>query len=136
MTLGPQFGQPQQLKMFMSPRELLASIDYMGDDSGTDPTLEAITKSPVMKGKIAGANKAGLTKRIAADGVKKPLDVSHNQFGAYLANGHHRLAVQASLDPDKLMPIMHHDSEHEIATADWTDRYDDPTGDRPHGGYR
>jgi len=130
--LGPQFGQPQQLKMFMSPRELLASIDYMGDDSGTDPTLESIAKSRVMKGKIADAKADGLTKRIAAEGVKKPVDVSHNQFGAYLVNGHHRLAVQASLDPDRLMPIMHHDSEHELFTVDWSTRHIDPTGNRPY----
>ena len=124
---------PSQLKMFMTPREIAATI----------PQNETHMKGPedlkhdyVAQSKMIRANRNGLAASIASEGVKKPLDIMHEtdatwgDHNEYLVNGHHRFSVSLDIAPDRLVPVQHHDN---FNTIDWTSGDSDPRGTQAYG---
>lgn len=129
MALKPK---GEQLKMFMTPREIGARVDSYGDfgpNMGGLPHEQP--KGP--KWKIRNSQESGMYDSIAKDGVKHPVALGYSAKGTTFVNGHHRLSVQSSVDPDRLMPVNHWD-ETEKPTMDMFKgdvvQSDDPTGDR------
>ena len=96
----------EQLKMFMSPNEILAE-GYKPSEGLALKRKEAATW--------------GITRSVAAEGVHHPVSLSHSvgwgvrdESGARdarsdkrIANGHHRFVAQQEADPDRLMPVVH-----------------------------
>ena len=118
MTVGPQ-RDPEQLKMFMSAREIRAG--YQGSDydrqktypSGEPSRLE--TDDELFDRKTVESTTKdwdNLYGRIADEGVTHPVHLSH-QFGSQgkkqIGEGHHRIAASEHIDPDRLMPVLHHE---------------------------
>ena len=131
---------PDQLKMFMTPREVVQSVGVFNDMGETKPTMRSIQTHDEMSYKNAENHVTGLHDSIAREGVKKPINIVHgaiheNPDGSLdtaptrLANGHHRIISQAQLDPDRLMPVLHHGGDY--AGIDWSNHSEDPTGDKP-----
>jgi hypothetical protein len=133
---------PDQLKMFMSPREIAGYIDEFGDFGAEPKYIESGTAA-----KMAESRDSGMHDSIAAEGVKKPVEISHfsENYGdpksrvrgkTILSQGHHRWASQNDADPDRLMPVVHHLNSWGGAGAGrylnlGTSGYMDPTGDDP-----
>jgi hypothetical protein len=125
-------GKGEQLKMFMSPREIGEAVNQYGDfgpNMGGLPHEQP--KGPNWK--IRNSQESGMYDSIAQDGVKHPVALGYNHTGTVFINGHHRLSVQSSVDPDRLMPVSHWD-ETEKPTMDMFKgdvvQQKDPTGDR------
>jgi hypothetical protein len=107
---------PNQLKMFMTPREIGGYVTDYGD-FGTNPgglpheAFRRLNDERALE-KDTNAGRSGLSASIAREGVKKPIDIGHGTSDAYegktiLWNGHHRLQEQSIADPDRLMPVVH-----------------------------
>jgi hypothetical protein len=122
----------EQLKMFMSPREIGASVKAYGDfgpNMGGLPHEQP--KGPNWK--IRNSQESGMYDSIAKDGVKHPVALGHTPRGLEFINGHHRLSVQSSVDPDRLMPVSHWDEREKPSMAMFDGdvvQQRDPTGDR------
>jgi hypothetical protein len=108
-------GGGEQLKMFMTPRELGGFVDSYAD-FGPNPGGLPHEAMQSMNGpfdrfdfKMGNLERTGMGDSIAADGVRKPLDVQHdpNTGERSLLNGHHRAIKQSMADPDRLMPVIH-----------------------------
>lgn len=86
--------QPQQLKMFMSPNEVMDEF-WIAENAP--------------ERKLQQSMDDGLYDEISANGVQRPLRVvmSDNHTPPEVTNGHHRLFSQANIDPDRLMPITY-----------------------------
>jgi hypothetical protein len=96
----------EQLKMFMTPREIGETVTHYGDFGANTGGLPHEQRGA--KFKIRNAQESGMADSIAAEGVKHPIALDHHDdAGMTTVNGHHRLAVQSSLDPDRLMPVTH-----------------------------
>lgn len=133
---------PEQLKMFMSPNEIQGYVHEFGD-FGSNP--RAIQSGSVFK--VVESKDSGMHDSIAAEGVKKPVEISHfnDSYGdsrskqrgkTILSQGHHRWASQMEHDPDRLMPVVHHLNSWGGSGAGrylnlGTNGYRDPTGDAP-----
>jgi hypothetical protein len=122
---------PDQLKMFMSPREIGQEVTAYGDFGVNMGGLPHEQRGA--KFKIHNAQESGMHDSIAKDGVKHPIALTHTPRGLETANGHHRLAVQSSVDPDRLMPVSHWDEREQSTMAMFAGdvlQQRDPTGDR------
>jgi hypothetical protein len=104
---------PDQLKMFMSPREIGNYVDQYGD---LGEGVRGLQHDKQGAYKVRDAKTSGMYDSIATDGVKKPVEISHFEdnagWGSYrgqtvLVNGHHRVFSQAQADPDRLIPVLH-----------------------------
>lgn len=129
----------QQLKMFMSPREIGESVAAYGD---WGPNMGGLPhEQPKGPGfKLMNSKRSGMYDSIAQEGVKHPVSIEHNRRSdgaSEFINGHHRLSVASSVAPDRLIPVNHWDAR----AQDWRAPFrgdvtqdDDPTGDRswPH----
>ena len=120
--------------MFMSPRELHANVDgysdfggYVDKPKGADAWSTGGRNASL---KASASERSGMDASIAAEGVKKPLAVTHSRHGRILGDGHHRMLAQETADPDRLMPIEHHEG---VGTIDTFNDHQgrDPTGDSP-----
>jgi len=118
---------PNQLKMFMSAREIAATF-RQNETQMTKPS--DVDRDVVAQQKLRTAGRNGLAASIAKDGVKKPVDILHNEYGTKLINGHHRFSVSLDIAPDRMIPVMHHSS---YDTVDWTEASKDPNGDLNYG---
>ena len=132
---------PHQLKMFMSPHEVEGYVDSFGDFGSAPADIARNTAF-----KRGESKESGMHDSIAAEGVKKPLEISHfdNTYGGedskvrgktILSQGHHRWVSQNDADPDRLMPVVHHpNSWSGRGTARYmrlgTSGKNDPTGDQ------
>lgn len=102
-----------QLKMFMSPREVAGYVTEYGDfgrNTGELPHEVMRENCPVRHAaKTRNLADSGMGASVAAEGVKKPLDIIHSSRSSdtMLNNGHHRLLAQSQADPDRLMPVIH-----------------------------
>ena len=124
MTVGPQ-RDPEQLKMFMSAREVRASYQASDwDRMKTHPQGEPSrmeTDDEVYDRKLVESRSKDwgyLHKSIAAEGVHRPVHLSA-QFGSQgkpeVGEGHHRVAAAMDIDPDRLMPVLHHEDMGSLA---------------------
>ena len=134
--IGGMRAKGEQLKMFMSPREIGESVSAYGDFG---PNMGGLPHEQPKgaKYKIHNAQQSGMYDSIAKDGVKHPVAIEHGRLeapggGSELINGHHRLTVQSSVDPDRLVPVTHWDgSNPSMAMFDGDVlQKTDPTGDR------
>ena len=112
---------PGQLPMFMTAREITSTHspsdwdrDPVPDFSSVRPRLE--TDSETMSRKLNESMVGwggGLHRSIAAEGVQKPVHLSH-QFGSQgrpeIGEGHHRIAASMDVSPDRLIPVTHHEN--------------------------
>jgi hypothetical protein len=77
---------------------------------------------PVVKGEFTT-----LPESIAREGVKNPVHLSSDQFGAMgkrvVAGGHHRIAAAHEVAPDKLIPVLHHRDVNQAFNAKHGYRY-------------
>lgn len=121
----------EQLKMFMSPKELHSYVDGYGDFGGAPKGSDAFDTDPnTAEYKEANAERSGLADSINAAGVKKPLAISHEFGSRELSDGHHRMITQEAANPNRLMPIEHFDGWASVDTfRDMQGK--DPTGDKP-----
>lgn len=116
--------QYEQLRMFMSPNDLIGSGYKMNpsDIEGIDLTNARNTGYPpehaMERRKANEASDSGLFRSIARRGVEQPLGLYTgepvvrkvglpNWPSRVIANGGHRYAVQRLLNPDRLMPVLH-----------------------------
>lgn len=141
-----------QLRMFMSARDIGDYVDAygdVGDNTGGLPHEAMRAANPgAVERKINNMGGSGMGDSIAAEGVKKPLDITHRGAERHLVNGHHRLIAQSQADPDRLMPVVHTERwegdyhgrtpsgfRREGLTYDAFNMYgsqqSDPTGDAP-----
>jgi len=107
----------EQLKMFMSPREVSQDVESYGDFPFGNPKTGLPHKdmehqSPSMaerKSERSGSNGMDDPETgIAAQGVQEPINLNHMRGGGKtLVNGHHRTQAQSKADPDRLMPVTH-----------------------------
>lgn len=138
--------QPKQLKMFMSPNELKAEgyvpnpLEARGEDMGGSihEPLGTTSSDRMMARKVRESQESGLYGKIEGEGVQAPVSIvtpthdlvphpSLRKIGfdtspQMVGNGHHRLASQEAIDPDRLMPVMHFER---LGTA----TMEDPEGD-------
>lgn len=117
---------PDQLKMFMTPKEIMSSHENWdrlpNDPDGsklyarklheakTEPTPEAnkyeiwaAGKSDFIGPQIPPTYRT-LYESIKAEGVKNPVHLSPN----YVVGGHHRIAAANDIDPNMLIPVKHY----------------------------
>lgn len=101
---------PNQLKMFMTPREIdpTGSVD---DDTSVDFSEPEQVRRTYLEGlldtKDETAYKTGLYDSILEEGVKTPIQIVHDpEGGNILGHGNHRFAV-ARHRPDTLIPVLH-----------------------------
>lgn len=107
---------PGQLKMFMSSNELMNDIEP-GDFHGANAKEGWSHKLRESKASMdTGRHGSGVHKSVAKGGVRNPVEIYHlsaspvdgTQFAPRLMNGHHRVAAQADIDPERLIPVEHY----------------------------
>ena len=115
---------PQQLKMFMSAREIQSSYDpHEGDrkykimhgemESNQEMWDRKLVESqaPIMHGKQRSPS---LYEKLQTEGVQHPIPLSTMHYkGSHrpmVAGGQHRVAAMSHLNPDQLMPVLHHET--------------------------
>lgn len=124
---------PNQLRMFMTPREIAATVQQ-AETNIRKP--EDLKNDYVAKSKLIRAKNNGLADSIVKEGVKKPIDIMHeydDDWGdetTQLVNGHHRFSVSLDVAPDKYIPVQHHSK---FETIDWTTGDSDPRGLQNYG---
>jgi hypothetical protein len=110
---GPGAGGPspqphlggEQLKMFMSPREISSQygLGDMIDREDSTPSALLARKYRESAGPLRSS--------IVSKGIETPIDISmtdaDDQPNPVVADGHHRLAVGLRHDPDRLAPVRH-----------------------------
>lgn len=89
---------PNQLKMFMTAREIMDEYEPIGGDYIGGETTEELWER---KADEAEAN--GLLDSIKKFGVQVPVSLDHE--GKEVMGGHHRIAAQHRLNPDQFIPI-------------------------------
>lgn len=124
-----QHVQPEQLKMFMSPREIMGSYDVNfhereqathADGSLVRPTRME-TDDEMYARKLAESKTPGgwnnhkpgapsIHESVGQEGVRMPVHLATGERWHQVGNGYHRIAAQADHDPDRLMPVMHHEN--------------------------
>jgi ParB-like chromosome segregation protein Spo0J len=93
----------QQLAMFMPAHELYKLP--MNDLPSYNSKKDLITS------KLRDNQVTGLQRSIRNEGVQKPVEVYHDDFGSYLQNGHHRVIGANKINPNMLIPVEHHNDE-------------------------
>lgn len=110
--------QPQQLRMFMTAREIRSS--YQASDWDRQTNLDVRPTRPetddeVFDRKLDDVQHdpdwGGLSSSIDQHGVQSPVHLAM-QTGRngmpQVGEGHHRVAYESHAHPDRLMPVMHH----------------------------
>lgn len=106
MALSPdQFGEPEQLKMFMTPREIMGR--YEPGDIGRMPNW------PGQEGRVGrfwdqkrqDAPHRFDVAQVATQGPQRPIEL--DSVNDRITNGHHRLIVSYDAAPDRLVSVMH-----------------------------
>jgi len=117
----------EQLPMFMTGNEIMQSHQASEWDrmpkrparGGVATGLES--HADVMDRKLTESKKEGggkLYRSVAAEGVQQPVHLSH-QFGrpdssgtrkGQIAEGHHRVAISLDTDPNRYIPVIHHNT--------------------------
>jgi hypothetical protein len=131
MTLNAGEFPPEQLKMFMSARDLGNEMDHYGD-FGVNPgglPHETFGPSTGHFSKVMTAQQSGMYNSIAKEGVKRPLTVGLLGGIKSLRNGHHRAWAQSDADPDRLMPVQYSEGLSGAEKNMSNTRNDDPTGE-------
>lgn len=108
MALSPdQFGEPEQLRMFMSAREIHSGF-APGDRRGEmGPGADA----RIWARKLGEARDDGLVASVRSAGVQKPVELLHSEQA--VIDGHHRVAAAMNTNPDQLVPVIHHARERD-----------------------
>jgi hypothetical protein len=89
---------PNQLKLFMTPREIMGSHSpLLGDYIGGESTEE------LWERKADEAESNGLMDSIREQGVQVPVSLSPGMN--MIVGGHHRIAAQHRLNPDQFIPV-------------------------------
>lgn len=93
---------PNQLKMFMTAREIVGEYkpwegDYINDESAED----------LWERKANESETNGLLESIREHGVQIPVSLDH--AGKQVVGGHHRIAAQHRLNPDQFIPVNYED---------------------------
>lgn len=115
--------QPQQLAMFMSSKEILAthtSAEVLPVNGGSvQRQTKHLWDRKLAESKMNKHEAYGPVSRydsIKQEGVKTPIDLVHHYEERLMSSGtnkivegHHRIASQNDQDPDKLMPVLHHE---------------------------
>lgn len=116
---------PNQLRMFVPAGEIVKDWNMVDADRGWGSREKA--NEATMDWKLWEARQIGetpdvgptapsLEDRIRDRGIQKPVISTPGQYvdaetGAYsrptLGNGHHRVAVAHSMDPNMLVPVIH-----------------------------
>lgn len=128
---------PNQLKMFMSAHEIKGEYQpldgdrsgYETDDEVWERKLDEATNNRTHWDDDEGVltrYPATQTEHIRQHGVTQPVHLgSGNSWGdsnkRQVAGGHHRIAVMGHLNPDQLMPVLHHTGFH-AAISDQTNQ--------------
>ena len=103
--------QWQQLDMYKTAKELRGStlVDVEAEkiwDGGKTPA-DQVDKE-VMDRKLSESRASGLYDSIKAQGVSKPVYLTHKAiFGQVVGDGHHRIAAAHDIDPKMLVPVEH-----------------------------
>jgi hypothetical protein len=125
---------PEQLKMFMSAREIMAGYDpHEGDrmykgthlqvaagapkpafpEHGSVHELESETNQDMWDRKLQ-ESKPLLYNNLKKEGVKDPIPLTTLHYqGSHrpmVGGGQHRIAAMNDIDPDALMPVLHHEN--------------------------
>ena len=116
-SASPQF---KQLPMFMTAREV--QQDAHPADLNEPLGRSFGSREELWKAKLSEAERPNYVKHgegwdpgdyrslvddIKAEGIKRPITVLNDHDGMTLLNGHHRVAVAASISPDYLLPVLH-----------------------------
>lgn len=127
---------PDQLKMFMSPREISHYVDGYGDFPGDSPRTGLPHED--MKRLDQGyayvkedALTRGMGEHVAAEGVHKPVQLYHGAEGPTdkrVWDGHHRVYAQSQADPDRLMPVVHRDQGETKSGRSYVNNIEFPPG--------
>lgn len=101
---------PNQLKMFMTAHEITAQ--YQGNDSDRGKTARGEENdADLLTRKYREAQDSPLASSVRQSGVQFPVELT-TEGGRYgkpqVADGHHRLAVEAFENRHRLMPVEHH----------------------------
>lgn len=104
---------PDQLKMFMTPREIdptgsvdsHRSIDTRFDENSRRGFLDRLMKWKRDESEQSLPGALSLSESIKRFGVINPVQVVHSDvLGRVIGHGNHRFA---SVDPDTLIPVVH-----------------------------
>jgi hypothetical protein len=114
--------QPEQLKMFMSANEIMSThvpnpADFEDEDEDFASSDEEVTGN-FWDRKLTESMDNGTYDSIHHEGVKEPVnlytkhpDKNTPKREQRIGNGHHRVAAMNELDPDEVMPVLHHDRD-------------------------
>lgn len=103
--LSDQFDEPEQLRMFMSAREIHRDFtpgDRVG--GGYGPKADA----RIWNKKLQEAKDVGLDTSVRQYGVQEPVDLVHSDRA--VLDGHHRVAAAVHTGADQLVPVLHHEN--------------------------
>lgn len=104
-------SNPDQLRLFYRPSELINHINTFGDYPSLIPT--DYDTSYLHQRNYTEAVRDGLAHNIRTEGIKGPLIVSDDAGNLTLENGHHRFAVareiEKHIDPNFVVPVIHTD---------------------------
>lgn len=106
--------------MFMTARELHDDIAH-GDASAYEGSVPGMDRTTAMwEDKNNTSTRNGLKKDIVERGVVEPVELGPSSLwsgtpdkevhGTMLINGHHRVASEFANNPDRYIPVVHHDS--------------------------
>lgn len=101
--------QFEQLPMFMSGREIADTFQ-----AGEGDKRPGESSDETFGHKFQEARHEGLADQIATEGVKQPIEITHEvgtEGRKQILDGHHRAAVARVADPDRLVPVLHHETE-------------------------
>jgi hypothetical protein len=112
MTLGHQF---EQLKMFMTPSEIMSSrlpltADRIVKNSTVLEDPESLWERKLKQSKAPPTSpryKRSLYDTIKREGVKEPVHLGPTQ----VTGGHHRIAAANDIAPDTLIPVVHSEED-------------------------
>lgn len=104
----------EQLRMFMTPNEIVGSDILYGDQVSGETREEMFAyKRDDSERRWADPTEPGgamLDESIRREGVKKPVAIGHTAYTEgrpVFTDGHHRLAMAYELAPDNYIPVTH-----------------------------
>lgn len=89
---------PNQLKMFMTAREIISEYKPLEGDYINEETADELWER-----KANESETNGLLESIRKHGVQIPVSLDHAD--KEVLGGHHRIAAQYRLNPDQFMPV-------------------------------
>lgn len=127
MLNATQF-EPEQLTLFKTAREIKENYrPWPGDRYGDGRTRTGTqTDNAVWQRKSREARRnnyadTGFVDSIATEGVHKPVHLGTGRNAGIVYGGHHRIQVADETDPDRLIPVVHHDGLQDDAM--WASRH-------------